>query len=168
MCCPRNLQSTQADWINSAFMSLPAGQGKPGSYVFDAIPVTAVTGVTGKMGARFPVTAVTPVTEAPVRPCEAVCAAFSGWAEEVPATGEIGHVRRLWATPPKTTNLGETVRGSGTGERPPFRWGQHRVCLDMGEAPALPNTFLRAEARTHFQDGGEHEKRHHIQHSDSL
>ena len=51
---------------------------------------------------------------------------------------------------------------------PPFRWGQHRVCLDMGQAPALPNTVLRAEARTHFQNGGEREKRHHIQHSDSL
>lgn len=35
------------------------------------------------MGERFPVTAVTSVTETPVRPCEAVCAAFSGWADKV-------------------------------------------------------------------------------------
>ena len=66
------------------------------------MPVTAVTGVTGKMGERFPVTAVTPVTTAFVRPCEAVGAAFSGWGEEVPTTGEIGRVGRLWARLPET------------------------------------------------------------------
>ena len=124
-------------------MSPAAGQELLASYISAVIPVTRVTGVTGKMGERFPVTAVTTVTEAPVRPYEAVCAAFSGWAEKVPGTGEIGHVRRLWANPPKTTNLDETVRGAGTGECPPFRWGKHRVRLyavphSPGRSPGTP------------------------------
>ena len=75
--------------------------------------VTVVTGVTGKMGEKFPVTAVTSVTEAPVRPCEAVCAAFSGWAEDVPAAGEIGHVDPLWARLPKPTVLRRTDGAAG-------------------------------------------------------
>ena len=95
------------------------------------------------MGERFPVTAVTSVTKAPVRPCEAVCAAFSGWGEEVPATGEIGHVRRLWTNPPRTTDLDETVWAAGTGKCPPFRWGKHRVRLyavphSPGRSPGAP------------------------------
>ena len=95
------------------------------------------------MGERFPVTAVTPVTEAPVRLREAVCATFTGWAEEVPGTGEIGHVRRLCANPPRTTDLDEMVRGAGTGKRPPFRWGKHRVRLyavphSPGRSPGTP------------------------------
>ena len=82
-------------------------------------------------------------TSAPVRPCEAVCAAFSGWAEEVPATGEIGHVRHLWANLAKTTNLDETVQSAGMGKRPPFRWGKHRVRLyavphSPGRSPGTP------------------------------
>ncbi len=95
------------------------------------------------MGARFPVTAVTSVTEAPVRPCEAVCAALDGWGEEVPATGEIGHVWRLWGKLPRSANFEENAQGAGTGKRPPFRWGKHRVRLyavphSPGRSPGTP------------------------------
>ncbi len=95
------------------------------------------------MGERFPVTAVTSVTEAPVQPREAVCGAFGGWAEEVPATGEIGHVRRLWGKLPRNTDFEKNVRGAGTGKHPPFRWGKHRVRLyavphSPGRSPGTP------------------------------
>ena len=109
-----------------------------------------MTGVTGKTGAEFSVTAVTTVTEAPVQPFEALCAAFYRQAGEVPVNGEIGHVQPLWAKPPETASLEKERPGHRDGKRPIFRWGQHRVCLDMGRSPSPANRILRAEARTHF------------------
>ena len=80
---------------------------------------------------------------APVRPCEAVCAAFHGWAEEVPATGEIGHVGQLWASLPETDGFEKNGRGHRDGETPIFRWGKHRVRLyavphSPGRSPGTP------------------------------
>ena len=72
------------------------------------------------MGERFPVTAVTSVTETPVRPCEAVCAAFIGWAEEVSATGEIDRVRQLWASLTEADGFEKNGRGHRDGETPTF------------------------------------------------
>ena len=102
-----------------------------------------MTGVTVKMGEKFPVTAVTTVTERPVRPCEAVCAALSGWAGEVPATGEIGHVEPLWARLPEADGFEKNGRGHWDGETPIFRWGKHRVRLyavphSPGRSPGTP------------------------------
>ena len=74
----KNLQSILQTWINPAYMSLQAEPGTRDNCISPVIRVTGVTGVTGKMGDRFPVTAGTPATEAPVQPCEAVCAASGG------------------------------------------------------------------------------------------
>lgn len=70
------------------------------------------------MGEKFPVTSVTAVTDPPVQPCEAVCAAFTDWAGEVPATGEIGHVEPLWARVPEAAGFGKKDGAAGTGKRP--------------------------------------------------
>jgi len=95
------------------------------------------------MGERFPVTAVTSVTEAPVPPCEAVCATFSGWAGEVPTTGEIGHVGRLRASLPEADGFEKKGRDHRDGKTPIFRWGKHRVRLyavphSPGRSPGTP------------------------------
>ncbi len=131
------------------------------SYVSPAIRVTGVTGVTGKMGERFPVTAVTPVTEVPVCPREAVCAALSGWAEEVPITGEIGHVWRLWTNPAETTDLDKMVRGAGTWETPTVPVGQasrpaiRRAAL-AGAKPRHPLPLKGKKERYAEEENGDH------------
>ena len=56
----------------------------------------------------------------PVRPCEAVCAAFIGWAEEVSATGEIDRVRQLWASLTEADGFEKNGRGHRDGETPTF------------------------------------------------
>ena len=94
----------------------------------------------------------------PVRPCEAVCAPFPARSGEVPAPGEIATVEARMA------QSGGKLRATGSapvhrdGEEPTFGWGQHRVCLDMGQSPSPANRILRAEARTHFQNGGQMKK----------
>ena len=95
------------------------------------------------MGERCPVTAVTPVTNAPIQPCEAICAASGGWAGEIPTTGEIAHVGQLWASLPEAAGFGENGRGRWDGETPIFRWGKHRVRLyavphSPGRSPGTP------------------------------
>ena len=113
------------------------------------------------MGERFPVTAVTTVTEAPVRPCEAVCAAFSGWAEEVVTTGEIGHVRRLWANPPKTTNWGQDGAGCRDGGTPTVSVGQasrpaiRRAAL-AGAKPRHPLPLKGRKEQNAEEENGDH------------
>jgi hypothetical protein len=56
----------------------------------------------------------------PVRPCEAVCAAFSGWAEEVPATREIDRVRQLWASLTEADGFEKDGPSHRDGETPTF------------------------------------------------
>lgn len=117
--------------------------------------------MTGKTGERFPVTAVTSVTEAPVQPCEAVCAASSGWAGEVPATGEIGHVGLLWASLPEADGFEKNGRGRRDGETPIFRWGKHRVRLyavphSPGRSPGNPLPLKGRKERNAEEENGDH------------
>ena len=116
------------------------------------------------MGERFPVAAVTSVTEAPVQPCEAVCAAFSGWAGEVCPQQEksatLGVCGPIHREPPIRMKW-YGVRGSGTGKRPPFRWGKHRVRLyavphSPGQSPGTPLPLKGRKERNAEEKNGDH------------
>ena len=79
----------------------------------------------------------------PVRPREAVCTAFSGQVEEVPTTGEIDRVRRLWANSQKPAIWGEMVQAVRTGKRPSLDGASiapgYTPCRTRrGKAPAPP------------------------------
>ena len=113
-----------------------------------------MTGVTEKTGAEFSVTAVTTVTKASVQPFEALCAAFdrqtgkSPQLEKSATFGLCGPNRR------KLPALRKTDRATGTENGPSLDGASIAFVWTWGEAPALPNTVFRAEARTHFENGG--------------
>lgn len=72
------------------------------------------------MGERFPVTAVTSVTETPVRPCEAVCAAFSGWADKVTHNWRYRPRSAFVGQPTENHRFGRNGTGCRNGETPTF------------------------------------------------
>ena len=112
------------------------------------------------MGERFPVTAVTPVTKAPVQPCEAVCAAFTDWAGKVPATGEIGHVEPLWARLPEAAGFEKNGRGAGTGKRPSLDGASiasgYTPCRTRRGAAPAPLPLKGRKERNAEEENGDH------------
>ena len=109
---PGSLQSTIPAWRNPASTFPAAGPEIPDNCISSAPRVTAVTGATEKMGAEFSVTAVKTITRAPVQPCEAVCAAFSG---------QVGGVVYNWINRPRSAFVGQTAGSSQLWENEPGR-----------------------------------------------
>lgn len=161
VCYQRNLQSTLPAWINPASTSPPVEPGIRDNCISPVIRVTAVAGVTGKMGERFPVTSVTAVTEALVQPCEAVCAALGGWTgethphlEKSATLGACGPIRR------GAPGVDKTHRAAGTGKRPPMVGQASRPAIRRaalaGAKPRHPLPLKGRKERNAEKENGDH------------
>ena len=93
-----------------------------------------------------------------VCPCEPVCAPFPARSGEVPTPGEIAPVGACTAQSAEKLRVTGSARSTGTGKNPPSGGASIAFVWTWGKAPCPANRILRAEARTHFQNGGQMKK----------